>query len=167
MNIIDLIIIILLAIAAFDGWRRGFAVQLCTLLGVFVAIWIANGCGTIVGRLLLLGDDYEFVGGFILVFVTIMIGVFILSRMLKKIFRLVGLGVFDMILGCLLSVCKCAIILSLVLTIFDSLNNNVDMVKPSTISESRLYNSIMGFSGKIFPALKWTQEHIEGGLEKL
>ncbi len=167
MNIIDLIVFIALALAVIDGWRQGLIVQVCSLLGIICGIWVATRYGGAVGEFLKMGEDYASIGGFIAVFVVVIIAVSILSRIIKKLFSFVGLGIIDILLGIFLSVCKIALILSLLFSAFNGINKEMNIVSKSTIANSKLYKPIIGLSDQIFPALDWTQKQINSGLEKL
>ncbi|MFI3302072.1 MAG: CvpA family protein [Rikenellaceae bacterium] len=167
MNIIDLIVLIVLAIAAFSGWRQGLIVQVCSLVAIFVGIWFAKIYGSAVGEMLCMSSDYAPIGGFIIVLVLVVIAAAILSRIIKNLFSFVGLGIIDTLLGVALSVCKYALILSLLFNAFGGINKELKIVSQTTLDNSTLYQPMVDVSGKIFPALDWTKKQINSGLEKL
>ena len=52
MNILDLIICLVLALAVWNGWRRGFILQICSLAALIVALWLAARFASEVGAML-------------------------------------------------------------------------------------------------------------------
>ena len=49
MNTIDLVVYLVLALALFEGWRRGAILQICSLAGLVAGIWLAARYGAAVG----------------------------------------------------------------------------------------------------------------------
>ncbi len=167
MNYIDLIVWLTLAIAIYNGWRQGVIVQLCSMFAILCGIWLGIHYGATVGGWLHISKEYASIGGLLIVVVATVIAVAILSRVIKKLFHIAGLGVLDIVLGIVLSVCKFALILSVLFGAFDSLNKNLDMVSKSTLAQSKFYKPVIKISDSIFPALDWTQKQINSGIEKL
>ncbi|MFR9602278.1 MAG: CvpA family protein [Rikenellaceae bacterium] len=167
MNYIDLIVCLTLIVAIYNGWRQGVIVQVCSILGFLCGLWLAARYGAAVGAWLSVDDAYASAAGFMVVIVAVLIVVSILSHMVKKLFRFVGLGSLDVILGVALSVGKYALILSVVFGAFDYFNKEVEIVSAQTTSNSKLYRPIISISDNIFPALDWTQKQISSGLEKI
>ncbi len=167
MNFIDLIVLLILIFALYNGWKDGAIMQLCSILSILVGVWLASHYGALVGDMLHMGSNYSMVGGFLVVMVAVIIAAALVSRILRKIFSAVGLGGVDILLGIVISVCKFAVILSVLFGAFDGLNKNLDLVESKTLDESKLYRPIIKISSSIFPALDWTKKQISSGIEKL
>ena len=52
MNILDIIVWLALAVAVFNGWRKGFIGKLFSLAGLVGGIWLALGYGARCGEAL-------------------------------------------------------------------------------------------------------------------
>ncbi len=167
MNYIDIIVLITLAFAIFNGWRKGAIVQICSLVGIVIGIWLATMYGAQVGAMLHMGEDYLSIGGFLVVLVGVLIGVAVLSRLIKRLSGVVGLGGLDVILGIALSICKFGLILSVLFSLFDAFNNKTNIVSVEILDDSKLFRPIANISDSIFPALDWTQKQINSGIENL
>ncbi len=167
MNYIDLIVCLTLAIAIFNGWRQGVIMQICSILSIFFGVWFGVRYGATVGEWLHIGDEYSSVGGFLVVVVLMVIIIGVISQLVRRIFKFAGLGPMDTIIGVGLSICKFALILSLLFGAFDSLNKEFDIVNKKTIAGSKLYKPVIKISDLIFPALDWTKKQINSGIEKL
>ena len=104
LNAIDLIVCLVLILAVWSGWRRGFIVQMCSLAAIVTGIWLASRFGLPLGRCLRLDDEIAAAGGFVVVFVLTILAVAIAGRLLRKLFRFAGFGVADIVLGIIVSI---------------------------------------------------------------
>ena len=67
MNTIDLIVCLVLALAVWNGWRKGFIVQVCSLVAIAAGLWCAAHYGPGVGDALHLDPSVRTAGGFAVV----------------------------------------------------------------------------------------------------
>ena len=133
MNTLDLIVCLVLALAVWNGWRQGFVVQICSLAGIVAGIWIAARFGAQVGGWLRLDDEVAAAGGFVTALVVVILVVAIAGRVVRKVFHFAGLGVADTLLGIAVSVLKYLLVLSVLFSAFDALNEDYCLVGPRTI----------------------------------
>ena len=152
MNTLDLIVCLVLALAVWNGWRQGFVVQICSLAGIVAGIWIAARFGAQVGGWLRL--------------VVVILVVAIAGRVVRKVFHFAGLGVADTLLGIAVSVLKYLLVLSVLFSAFDALNEDYCLVGPRTIEQSKSYKPVRWLSESIFPFLEWVGERVPRQEEK-
>ena len=157
MNTLDLIVCLVLALAVWNGWRQGFVVQICSLAGIVAGIWIAARFGAQVGGWLRLDDEVAAAGGLV---------VAIAGRVVRKVFHFAGLGVADTLLGIAVSVLKYLLVLSVLFSAFDALNEDYCLVGPRTIEQSKSYKPVRWLSESIFPFLEWVGERVPRQEEK-
>lgn len=125
MNKLDIIILIILAIGAFNGYRNGFLMGLASLLAIVLGIF---------GGFKLMGEGMLFLQrhfnadqsvlpylSFIVIFVGIVILVHLVGRTLKATIDKTFLGSMDQAMGAVLGVVKSVFLLSVLLWILDSL----------------------------------------------
>ncbi len=167
MNWIDIIVILLLLFAVVSGMMQGLIVQICSILALIVGIWLGFRGGSALGMWFGVEQTYAFIVGFLAIFVTTIIVAAVASRLIKKVFKFVGLGGLDGGLGALLSVCKYLLIMSLLFGAFESINKSFEMVDPQTLNSSKSYKMVKTIGDNLFPALDWTKMQIDSGLEKL
>lgn len=86
MSVIDLIVGLLMLWAVFNGWRQGLILQLCSLAGIVLGAWLGIRFGTEAGALLHLDEEFATAGGFLAVFVVVLIAVAIVGRLLRRCF---------------------------------------------------------------------------------
>lgn len=160
MNWIDLIVALAVIVAVVSGWRRGFVVQVCSLAGIVAAIFLAAHYGAAVGGWLRMDPDIAAAGGFVAVLVAVVVAVAVLARAMRKLFRLAGLGVADIVLGIAVSVVKSLLLLGVLFTAFDRLNEDYTLVGPQTIRSSRTYRPVMRMAGLVYPLLEWVGDRV-------
>lgn len=119
MNWLDIVIVLLLAAAAWQGWRQGVIVQVLGLAAIVVGIFLARSYSFTIGSSLGLEGTTANVVGFIVVFLAVILVVVLIGRLTRGLFRIVGLGVFDSVFGAAFSVLKVYILVWLVLQLFD------------------------------------------------
>ena len=64
------------------------------------------------------------------------------------------LGWLNRLLGAALALVKCMLILALLATAFNAINEALHLVNPETLAESKFYPTIKGFADIVFPYLK-------------
>ena len=151
MNVFDIIVYLALAWAVFNGWRRGFLLQMMSLVAVIAALYFAAQYGSELERILAINVGVEGVVGFIIIFVGALIITAIGGYVLRAVFRFAGLGIADILLGILFSVAKLGLIVSVLFSWFASVNKNYDWVSKQTVEESRWFKPISEVTDKLTP----------------
>lgn len=151
MNVFDIIVYLALAWAVFNGWKRGFLLQMLSLLAVVAALYFATQYGTELERILGLEVGVSGVVGFIIIFVVALIVISVGAYVLRAVFRFAGLGMFDVLLGILFSVAKVGLIVSVLFSWFASANKDYDWASKQVIEESRWFKPISGVTDKLTP----------------
>ena len=160
MSIIDLIVGASLIWALFSGWRQGLILQLCSLAGIVLAVWLGIRLGPEAGKLLHLEEEFAPAGGFLAVFVAVLIAVGIAGRLLRRVLRFAGFGILDRLSGAAVSALKTVVILSLTASAFDDLNRDGAFVSEETLERSVCYRPLVGLTDTLFPFLERAKERI-------
>ncbi|MEG2366161.1 MAG: CvpA family protein [Alistipes sp.] len=160
MNGFDLIFYLVLVLAVWDGWRRGVVLQLCSLAGLFVGIWLAGRYDATVGAWMQLDGTSAAPAGFVVTLLSALIAMAIVGHLLRKLFHFVGFGIPDNLLGVAVSVVKYLLLLSVLCSAFDSLNAKYAFVEQPAIEKSRWYRPVKGVSDHIFPFIHFIGEHL-------
>ena len=162
MNAVDLIVCLVLALAVWNGWRQGFILQVCSLAGIVAGIWLAAQFGTQAGEWLRLDPGFAAAGGFVAVLVAVILVVAIAGRLVRKLFHFAGFGIADTLLGIAVSVLKYLLVLSVLFSAFDDLNEDYTLAGPGTIEKSKSYKPVMHLSEAVFPFLEWVGGQVPG-----
>ncbi len=160
MNIIDIIILLILAYALFEGFREGIVVQACSIVGIAVGIWCGSKYGDTIANFLQIESDYSSTWGFIITLIVAILLVGIVARIARQILHFAGLSAVDKILGMALSLFKYVVIMSLMLSAFGFINSNVELVNSNTLAKSKLYQPIVNTTKWATPAWNWTVNQI-------
>ncbi|MFY0688074.1 MAG: CvpA family protein [Cyclobacteriaceae bacterium] len=124
MNYIDIFFGVFFILTAIKGYSKGFVVELFSIIALFVGLFVAIEF-TAPLAVKFFSDSQYFevvsVGVFLLIFIGFTIVINLVARVIKKVIDLSMLGMFDNVLGAVLGLLKFALIMSVVLWIFDSL----------------------------------------------
>ena len=123
MNTLDIILIVILGIGAVTGFRRGFIMEIVSILAFILAIIGAF-------KLLQVGmtfmqENFQLSGKllpyltFIIIFVAIVILVNLIGKAIKKMLDMTLLGSFDNLAGALIGILKWTFGLSVLFWIFN------------------------------------------------
>lgn len=124
MSTIDIILLVPLVYGAYQGFRKGFLLEVIAILAFILAI--VGGFKLLHIGMDLLNDNFNISGkllpyiAFVVIFLAIILGINLLGKALKKIIDLTLLGTVDNLAGLVVSVLKWAFGLSIILWLTDS-----------------------------------------------
>lgn len=157
MNYLDLILGILLLIAAINGFSKGFVEELAGLAGLVLGIWIAIHFSDMVANFLADSLHWNFkqlsIVAFVITFVIVVILVQIIGSVVNKMVKAVHLGFLNRLAGVILGLAKGALILSVLLIVFNRIDKDVHIISRETKANSRLFEPVKNFAPGIFPFL--------------
>jgi len=155
MNYIDLVLAIILIIAAIQGFRKGFIVELAALaalvLGIWGAIKFSDWTATFITRTTGFHSDHMSTIAFILTFIAIVIIIHILAKILDNAVKAVALGFLNRLAGIIFGVLKIAVILSIILLLFDPIDENVRILPANQKVNSKMYIPMKQLVPTLFP----------------
>ena len=82
------------------------------------------------------------------------------GRLVRKLCHFAGFGIADIVLGIAVSVLKYMLLLSVLFSAFDTLNEDYTLIGARTIEKSKSYKPVMRLSERIFPFLEWVGEQV-------
>ncbi|MBM71875.1 MAG: hypothetical protein CL847_03735 [Crocinitomicaceae bacterium] len=119
LPITDIIVVIILIIGAFNGYRKGFVVSIASLIAIIAGGLAAFFLSTFVGGWLNSFLDWTssqiVVASFALTFILVVIGVHLLAKALEKFLKLAALGFINKIAGSVLGILKNSLIISFII----------------------------------------------------
>lgn len=152
MHLLDLLVCLILAIAAFNGWLKGFVGKFFSLGGLVVGIWLALRYGARCGAALHMEGQTAAVAGFLIVFVATAAAASIVGRFAGKAFGAIGLGGLNSLLGIALALLQAVLLLGLGFKAIDYFAPT--FIGASTREESKCYGPLMRTADTVFPALE-------------
>lgn len=155
MNYIDIILVLLLVFSAIGGFKNGLIVELASLAALILGIWGAIHFSYITSDFFIenlnFNSEHLPVISFIVTFVVIVILVHIVANTVEKLLETVMLGFVNKLAGLVFGVVKSALILSIILLIFDKIDESVKIIPEKAKAESRMYEPIRSLAPSLFP----------------
>lgn len=160
MNWFDIIVAVPLIWAIWRGFSHGLIQQLLAIVTLIGGVWVAWHWGKSTGEALGIDPQWATVGGFVILFTAIVIGLAIVGRFTKGLFNIAGLGAFDTILGVLFSVAKVWLITSITVHWLTTLPFAQNILTTKITSESVLYAPLCQTAEQVFPYIDFAKEQI-------
>jgi len=158
MNYIDLILGIILIFAAIQGFRKGFIVEAASLAALILGIWggikFSDWTAGFITNTTGYKSDHLSTIAFIVTFIGIVIVIHILGKVLDNVVKAVALGFLNRLAGIIFGVLKVAVILSIFLLLFDSVDENVHLLPAGQKAESKVYGPMKQLVPTLFPFIK-------------
>ncbi len=148
---IDIFIVVLLAWAAYSGWRAGFVKELVSSAGFLVGLLIAATCYSAFGEALAVnGTETNIVTNiiaFFLLWIIVPIVLGFVANILTKALKGMQLGMPNSILGAAVSLLKYFVLLSCVLNVMGALH----IMNQERTASSHLYGPVTQSLQAFFP----------------
>ncbi len=157
MNTVDIIIGIILLVGTVNGFMKGLFVEVTTLVGLVLGIYGALHFSFFLGDFLESSVSWDesmiqlvaFAGTFLIILIVLVI----FGKAMTKIAETLALGFFNKIIGAIFGFLKYALILSIVLLVYDEINSSLRFVEKEKTKTSILYDPIKNLAPAIFPKL--------------
>ena len=158
MSTPDIIILICFLPAIISGIMKGFIEQAIALVSLILGAWLAFKFSTVVSSWLQpyfeVSETVLNVISFAVIMVAVVLVLFVLSKILTGVTKLVMLGWLDRLLGLVFALLKAGLLIGIAIILFDTLNVKFEFVEEKVLDESVLYAPIRDIAYVIFPYLK-------------
>ena len=159
MNVLDIILLVCLVPAVFQGFRKGLIDQLVSLLSVILGVWLSFRCSDLVSAWILpyLGEVSPAVVqiiAFAVIMLAVAAGLYLVGKGLKAVLKFVLLGWVDKLFGMVFSLLKAGLVIGLLIILFSTVNDKLQLVKPEVLDASVLYGPIKEIAYAVFPFFK-------------
>jgi membrane protein required for colicin V production len=167
MNYIDLVLGIILIIAAIQGFQKGFIVELASLAALILGIWgaikFSDWTAGFITRSTGFHSESLSTIAFVVTFIAIVILIHILGKVLDNAVKAVALGFLNRLAGIIFGVLKTAVILSIILLLFESVDENVHILPEKQKADSKMYSPMKQLVPTLFPFIKlWDADKKNG-----
>lgn len=153
MNLVDIILIAFFGLAGVKGYMKGFVIEFFSFIAFFLGLFVAIEFTSPIALKYFGESDYFgliAVGVFIAIFLALTLGINLLAKITKKALDLTFFGMLDNALGAIMGVLKWALILSVILWIFDSVGLKITSEK---IDNSKIYPYVVLVGPLTFEAI--------------
>ena len=164
MNYIDIILGLMLIFSVIGGFKNGLITEIASLVALILGIWGAIHFSDITTELLIkyfdLKSDYLNIISFIVTFIVIVILVHIVGNVVNNMFDSGVLGIANKLGGMVFGLVRSILFLSIVLLVFDKVDNDIQIIPEETKAKSRMYEPIRNIAPSVFPFIDiWNDNH--------
>jgi len=157
MNYIDIIIIVLIAIAMIRGFMNGFVKEVASLAALILGIWGAIKFSSFTAAKLYdyfdMSGKYVGIVAFLVTMCIIAVLIQLMGMVIDKFVKAVALGLVNRLLGIGFGLLKSVLILSIVFVVLNAIDAGRPFLPREKIEKSFLYNPISDIAPAIFPII--------------
>ena len=157
MTIIDIILAALLLFGLIRGFMKGLFVEVASLValiaGVYGAIHFSDYAAEFLDSRLDWDEKYINIVAFAITFIIIVLIIAMAGKALTKLADFAALGILNKLLGGVFGALKIGLILSVLLIVFDSMNNTIPFADEEDLEASILYKPVRSLAPMIFPSI--------------
>lgn len=155
MNYIDIVLALLLVFSAINGFRKGLVAELASLAALILGIWGAIEFSDVTSEFLVdnfnMKSEHLKIISFVITFVVIVVLVHVVGGVVNKLIETVMLGFLNKLAGMVFGIVRAALILSIVLVVFDKIDEDIQILSPEAKNESQMYEPIRNLAPSLFP----------------
>lgn len=159
MNYIDIIILLILVYGAVRGFFKGLIVEVFTLLGLVLGVFLAMKYSVyaenVLRDFLNVSEPYLHPVGLAMTFLLVAVVTYLLGKMLTKLVDVIALGIPNKLLGMVFGVLKYFVLICFVLMITDSLNETFGFLKAETQEKSIFYRPFLNFATSMYNQIRF------------
>ncbi|WP_456462835.1 CvpA family protein [Lutibacter sp.] len=156
MNTFDIIIASLLVFGFIRGVLRGLFVEVASLialiLGVYGAIHFSYFVANFMVNYVSWDEKYITIISFAITFAIIVLVIGLLGKLFTKIADFASLGLLNKLFGGVFGALKIGFVLSIILLIFNKLNNTIPFISEEQTNNSILYEPVKNLAPTLFPS---------------
>lgn len=157
MNIIDIVLGALLLFGIIRGVLKGLFVEVASLVALILGIYGAIHFSYFASGFLESKVDWNEktinIVAFAITFVIIVFVISFAGKALTKLADFAALGILNKLLGGVFGALKIGLILSVLLIVFNKMNNTLPFMEKEDLEDSMLYQPVKSIAPMIFPSL--------------
>lgn len=157
MGFIDIILAALLVFGLIKGLRNGFFIELASLLSLFLGIYIAIKFSymlrSAVESVVSWSSKTVQVTAFVLMLILVIIAIHLLAKALTGVASFAFVGWLNTLGGGIFALIKTALLLGIVLSLFQKVNIDNMLISKGTQEKSLLFNPLLKTSEVLLPVL--------------
>ncbi len=158
MNVLDIILLLCFVPAIIGGLRRGFIAQVVAIISIILGIWLSFKFSAVLsgwlGQWIEAGEQVLHVISFAVIMILAILCLAAVGKLIEATVKIILLGWLNRLLGLIFALLKYALIIGLLLMLFNSLNGQFHMVDKEVLDSSLLYGPLLNLANSVFPYLK-------------
>ncbi len=165
MNYLDILLLIPIIIGGWRGFKKGFVIEVFTLLallvGIYAGIHFSDYMATILKENIGLNSEYLPPIAFTITFLLVGAMVYFAGKMIEKALKIVALGTINKFAGLVFGIVKVIFILSASLVILESYDEKGNFIPTNLKTKSLLYEPVKNTALTTIPALKYSDLFVQ------
>ncbi|WP_026754592.1 CvpA family protein [Sediminibacter sp. Hel_I_10] len=157
MAIIDIVLASLLLFGLIRGFMKGLFVEVASLValiaGVYGAIHFSDYAAGFLASKVDWDEKYIDIVAFAVTFVIIVLIIALAGKALTKLANFAALGILNKLLGGVFGVLKIGLILSIILIVFENMNDTIPFTDKEDLEDAVLYKPVKQLAPMIFPSI--------------
>ncbi len=157
MNNLDLFLCLPIAYGLYKGFKKGLVFEIISIVSLVIALFLSKRFSNIAEQYLMnqeiISEKYLGVVSFILLFITIVLVINLIGKIIEKVLKTVHLQFINKIAGAVFGGIKFFLIISVMVFFFDRFNGYMEVINPKSIQQSKLYQSSIGVSEFLTPKI--------------
>ncbi|WP_179352890.1 CvpA family protein [Winogradskyella vidalii] len=157
MSIVDIVLAALILFGFIRGLFKGFFVEIASLLALVLGVWGAIHFSYFASEFLEPRVDWNEktmnIVAFAITFVVIVLAIGLAGKALTKLANFAALGLLNKLAGGVFGALKIGLILSVLLGVFDKMNDTLPFMEKEDLEKSKLYAPVKSLAAKIFPSI--------------
>lgn len=166
MNTMDIIITVILLFGLIKGFIKGLFIEITSLVGLILGVYGAIHFSYFLSDLLKSKVSWDAsmiqIVAFAGTFLIILLALVFLGKALTKIADTLALGFFNKILGAIFGFLKYALILSVLLLVYDQINDSLNFINKKKVKQATFYEPVKNLAPAMFPGLIHIVEKTNG-----
>lgn len=162
MAVIDIVLGALLLFGLVRGFMKGLFVEVASLVAMIAGVYGAIHFSYFVAEFLQSRTEWNEktinITAFAITFVLIIIIIALAGKALTKLADFASLGILNKLLGGVFGALKIGLILSVLLIVFNKMNNSITFIDEGHIKDSILYEPVKSIAPILFPNIIKAEE---------
>lgn len=160
MNYLDILIIIPLIIGAWKGFKKGFVIEIFTLMalliGIYAGINFSDAMADLLREKMNMTSSYLPAIAFTITFLLIGAMVYFAGKLVEKALKLVALSTLNKFAGLVFGAIKMLIFVSASIVILESYDSEGHFISKTLKNDSFLFHPVKKVSINTIPSLKYS-----------
>ena len=158
MAVLDIVLLVCFIPGIVSGISKGLIKQVVDLVALFVGAWAAfrfsKTLSAWLSAYLTMDGKLLYIISFVIVIILAVLLLNLLGGFVLRIFKMADLGWLNRIAGLVFGIFKVALVLGIIISVFEGLNAKWGLVGPEKLEDAVVYGALKDFSGAVLPFLK-------------
>ncbi|PZE17673.1 CvpA family protein [Putridiphycobacter roseus] len=158
MNYLDFILLVPVLIGAWKGFKKGFIIEVFTLLALFAglygAVHFTDFMAEILKDKLSLNSEYLPIVSFVVTFLLVGAMVYFLGKMLEKAISMVALSTINKFAGLVFGGLKMLLLSSVIVIVLEAIDEKNKFLSKEIKETSLLYEPLKKMNFTVIPAIE-------------